>query len=126
IVDALVPRDGTGFRNGNDRPMGLALAGTNQTAVDTVGTALMGIDPAKITYLRVAGERGMGPNRVADIRVLEAVDGTLVERSGIADLVADPPFRVTLSETLTYSTYEPVDYNAAELEAVHAGARDNA
>ncbi len=126
IVDALVPRDGTGFRNGNDRPMGLALAGTNQTAVDTIGTALMGIDPAKITYLRVAGERGMGPNRVADIRVLEAVDGTLVERSGIADLVADPPFRVTLSETLTYSTYEPVDYNAAELEAVHAGARDNA
>lgn len=126
IVDALVPRDGTGFRNGNNRPMGLALAGTNQTAVDTVGTALMGIDPAKITYLRVAGERGMGPNRVADIRVLEAVDGTLVERSGIADLVADPPFRVTLSETLTYSTYEPVDYNAAELEAVHAGARDNA
>ncbi|MCC6673927.1 MAG: DUF362 domain-containing protein, partial [Thermomicrobiales bacterium] len=86
IVDALVPRDGTGFRNGNDRPMGLALAGTNQTAVDTIGTALMGIDPAKITYLRVAGERGMGPNRVADIRVLEAVDGTLVERSGIADL----------------------------------------
>jgi len=126
IVDALVPRDGTGFRNGNDRPMGLALAGTNQTAVDTIGTALMGIDPAKITYLRVAGERGMGPNRVADIRVLEAVDGTLVERNGITDLVADPPFRVTLSETLTYSTYEPVDYNAAELEAVHAGARDNA
>ncbi len=25
IVDALVPRDGTGFRNGNDRPMGIAL-----------------------------------------------------------------------------------------------------
>ncbi len=126
IVDALVPRDGTGFRNGNDRPMGLALAGTNQTAVDTIGTALMGIDPAKITYLRVAGERGMGPNRVADIRVLEVVDGALVERSGIDDLVADPPFRVTLSETLTYSTFEPVDYNQAELEVVHAGAKDNA
>lgn len=126
IVDALVPRDGTGFRNGNDRPMGLALAGTNQTAVDTIGTALMGIDPAKITYLRVAGERGMGPNRVAGIRVLEVVDGALVERSGIDDLVADPPFRVTLSETLTYSTFEPVDYNQAELEVVHAGAKDNA
>lgn len=126
IVDALVPRDGTGFRNGNDRPMGLALAGTNQTAVDTIGTALMGIDPARITYLRVAGERGMGPNRVDDIRVLEAVDGKLVERDGIADLVANPPFRVTLSQTITYATYEDVDYNQPELEVVHAHAADNA
>ena len=125
IVDALVPRDGTGFRNGNDRPMGLALAGVNQTAVDTIGTALMGIDPARITYLRVAGERGMGPNRVEAIRVLEAVEGKLVERDGIADLVADPPFRVTLSETITYATYEPVEYNQPELEIVHAHAQHN-
>lgn len=126
IVDALVPRDGTGFRNGSDRPMGMALAGTNQTAVDTIGTALMGIDPANITYLRIAGERGMGPNRVADIRILEVVDGVLVERNDLTGLVADPPFRVTLSETLTYSTYENVDYNQPELEVVHAGAKDNA
>ncbi len=126
IVDALVPRDGTGFRNGNDRPMGLALASTNQTALDTIGTALMGIDPADITYLRVAGERGMGPNRVDDIRILEVVDGALVERDGIASLVADPPFRVTLSEALTYSTYEPIEYNQAEQEMVHAKVNFNA
>lgn len=123
IVDALVPRDGTGFRNGNDRPMGIALAGTNQTGVDTIGTALMGIDPANVTYLRVAGERGMGPNRVDDIRVLEVVDGHLVERSGIQDLVADPPFRVTLSESLTYQTFENVAYNEPEQELVHAAVR---
>jgi len=120
IVDALVPRDGTGFRNGNDRPLGIALAGTNQTAIDTIGTALMGIDPANVTYIRVAGERGMGPNRVDDIRVLEIVDGSLVERNGITDLIADPPFRVTLSESLTYSTYEAVAYNQPERELVHA------
>lgn len=125
IVDALVPRDGTGFRNGSDRPMGLAMASTNQTALDTVGTALMGIDPGDITYLRVAGERGMGPNRVADIRVLEIVDGTLVERPSIDDLVADPPFKVTLSENLTYSTFEPIEYNQPEVEAVHAAVRFN-
>jgi uncharacterized protein (DUF362 family) len=120
IVDALVPRDGTGFRNGNDRPMGIALASANQTAIDTIGTALMGIDPANVTYLRVAGERNMGPNRVSDIRVLEVVGGTLVERNGIGDLIADPPFRVTLSETMTYQTYENVAYNQAEKELVHA------
>lgn len=120
IVDALVPRDGTGFRNGNDRPMGIALASTNQTAIDTIGTALMGIAPASVTYLRVAGERGMGPNSVEEIRVLEVVDGALVERNGITDLVADPPYRVTLSENLTYQTYEAVDYNQPEQELVHA------
>lgn len=119
IVDALVPRDGTGFRNGTDRPMGLALAGVNQTAVDTIGTALMGIDPAKVTYLRVAGERNMGPNRVADIRMLEARDGKLIERDGIDDLIAAPPFRVTLSESMTYQTFEPVEYNRPEEELVH-------
>lgn len=119
IVDALVPRDGTGFNNGNNRPMGLTLASVNQTAVDTIGTALMGIDPTQVTYLRVAGERGMGPNRVDDIRVLELVDGTLRERPAIADLVADPPFRVTLSKGLQYKTYENVAYNEPDYEAGH-------
>ncbi len=121
IVDAMVPRDGTGFRNGNDRPMGLALASVNQAAVDTIGTALMGIDPAAITYLRVAGERGMGPTAVKDIRLLEVVDGVLQERSGIAELVANPPFKVTLSSTITYQTFEPIEYNDPDLEPAHAG-----
>jgi uncharacterized protein (DUF362 family) len=119
LVDALVPRDGTGFRQGSNRPMGIVLAGINQTAVDTIGTALMGFDPAKITYLKVAGQRGMGPNRVEDIRVLEVKDGGLHERKLLGDLVADPPFKVTLSETLNYTTYEPIEYGRPEKERIH-------
>jgi uncharacterized protein (DUF362 family) len=119
LVDAMVPRDGTGFRNGNDRPMGLSIAGINQAAVDTIGTALLGIDPARITYLRVAGERGMGPTRASDIRVLEVSDDHIVERQGIDDLVANPPFRVTLSASMTYKTFEPIEYDEAEMEAIH-------
>jgi len=30
---------------------------------------------------------------------------------------------VTLSETLTYSTYEPIDYNQPEKEVVHAAVQ---
>jgi uncharacterized protein (DUF362 family) len=120
LVDALVPRDGTGFRNGNNRPMGLTLAGINQAAVDTVGTYLMGIRPENVTYLRVAGERGMGPNRIGDIRIVEVAEGRLRERASIDDLVADPPFRVTLSEGLRYRTYEAVEYNNPEVEEAHA------
>ncbi|CAN5530809.1 hypothetical protein BH23CHL5_BH23CHL5_14120 [soil metagenome] len=119
LVDALVPRDGTGFRNGSNRPMGITLAGINQTAVDTIGTALMGIDPANVTYLRVAGERHMGPNRVDEIRVLEVIDGDLIERAGIEDLIANPGFRVTLSSGLTYQSFEKVAYNEPEEEIAH-------
>jgi uncharacterized protein (DUF362 family) len=122
LVDAVVSRDGTGFRQGTNRPLGIVLAGINQAAVDTIGSALMGFDPAKLTYLRVAGERGMGPTRVEDIRVLEVRDGGLVERDGVNGLVADPPFRVTLSASITYQTYEPIEYNAAELEPAHVAA----
>src|SRR5690606_29538850 len=117
---ALVPRDGTGFRQGTDRPMGLALAGVNQAAVDTIGTALMGLDPGQITYLKVAGERGMGPTRVSDIRLLDVDGGDLVERRDLLDLAAAPPFRVTLSANVTYQTFEPVAYNDPTIEPVHS------
>jgi uncharacterized protein (DUF362 family) len=120
LVDAVVSRDGTGFRQGKNRPMGIVLASVNQAAVDTVGTALMGFNPASLTYLRVAGERGIGPTSLNDIRVLDMTDTGLVERSGISDLIADPPFRVTLSATMHYPTLEPVDYAPAEVEMAHA------
>jgi len=120
LVDAVVSRDGTGFRQGKNRPMGYVLASVNQAAIDTVGTTLMGIEPASLTYLRVAGERGMGPTRMQDIRVLEVTGSTLTERNGVRDLVIDPPFRVTLSAGMNYQTYEPVDYATAETELVHA------
>lgn len=125
LVDAVVSRDGTGFRQGKNRPVGVVLAGVNQASVDTVGTALMGFDPQSLTYIRVAGERGMGPTNLNDIRVLEVKEGTLVERPQITDLVADPPFRVTLSASFHYPTYEPVDYAPAETESVHVAVLEN-
>jgi len=124
LVDAVVSRDGTGFRQGNNRPLGVVLAGINQASVDTVGTTLMGFNPADLTYLRVAGERGMGPTRLDDIRVLEVRDGDLVERGSLDGLIADPPFRVTLSATIKYQTFEPVDYNNPQVESVHAQMAD--
>lgn len=124
LVDAVVSRDGTGFRQGNNRPLGVVLAGVNQASVDTVGTTLMGINPADLTYLRVAGERGIGPTRLDDIRILEVQNGTLVERRSLDGLIADPPFKVTLSATINYQTYEPVDYNHPEVEHAHAQMAD--
>jgi len=121
LVDAVVSRDGTGFRQGENRPLGLVLASTNQLAVDLVGTAIMGFDPLSLTYLRVASDRGMGPRSIAEVRILELVDGTLRERNGIADLIVNPPFKVTLSANMHYQSWEPVDYATAEVEMIHAG-----
>jgi uncharacterized protein (DUF362 family) len=119
LVDAVVSRDGTGFRQGKNRALGVVLAGVNQASVDAVGTTLMGFDPHEITYVRIAGERGMGPIDLKEIRVLEVRDGALTERGSIRDLIADPPFRVTLSATLKYQSWEPVDYAPAEVELAH-------
>jgi uncharacterized protein (DUF362 family) len=119
LVDAVISRDGTGFRRGNHRALNVVLAGINQAAVDTVGTAIMGFEPSEITYLRVAGQRGLGPTRLDDIRLLEVIDGVLTERDSLRGLVADPPFRVTLSANITYQSWEPVPYEEAALEPIH-------
>ena len=71
-------------------------------------------------YLRVAGERGIGPTNLDEIRVLEVRDGGLMERGNLDGLIADPPFKVTLSATLTYQTYEPIEYNTPQVEQAHA------
>lgn len=119
LVEMVVGRDGTGFRRGKNRPTRLAFAGRNSLAVDTVVTRIMGFNPDDLTYIRVARERGFGPASLAAIDLYEVVDGALIERDGLDDLVLDPPFRVTLSAGLTYRTYEPVPYNPAEVEEVH-------
>ncbi len=119
LVDGVISRDGTGFRQGKNRALGIVLAGVNQASVDAVGTTLMGFDPHQITYVRVARERGMGPIDLSEIRVLEARNGKLTERGSLHDLIADPPFRVTLSATINYQSWEPVDYAPAEVEMAH-------
>ena len=39
-------------------------------AVDSVATAVMGIDPGKVKYLRLAEERGLGISNMDDIEVV--------------------------------------------------------
>jgi uncharacterized repeat protein (TIGR01451 family) len=51
-------------------PMGLILAGSDAVAVDTVGTLVMGYDPATIPYLSWAAGAGLGTDDVAQITVL--------------------------------------------------------
>jgi len=94
VVEGVVGREGTGFRRGLNRTMGLAVAGTNPVAVDSVASYLMGFDPAGLLYLRLAAQAGLGSNDLGALTVFEVRDGVVVPCTDLAALRADPPFRV--------------------------------
>ena len=60
IVDGIVAMEGDGPIMGSAKPMGLLVIGTNSTAVDATLGRIMGFDPARIGYLKLAANR-LGP-----------------------------------------------------------------
>ena len=91
IIDGLIGRDGTGFNEGDNRPLGWTLLGTSEVAMDTVGTWLMGLDPEATPYLQVAAERGLGSNRIADIEVTDLAGDERLDADALHVLRAAPP-----------------------------------
>jgi uncharacterized protein (DUF362 family) len=55
IVDGIVGMEGNGPIQGEARPVGVLAFGTDWVAVDATCTRLMGLDPARVEYLREAG-----------------------------------------------------------------------
>ncbi len=49
--------------------MGAIVMGTNSCAVDTVGCAMVNVDPHDLVHLRMSSERGFGPMDLAEITV---------------------------------------------------------
>lgn len=93
VIEGVVGRDGTGFRNGANYALGLVVAGVNVVAVDAVASYLMGFDPASPIYLRIAAEAGLGTNDLGSIRVYEVDAGRLV-RCDDPERLRGTPFRV--------------------------------
>ncbi len=73
IVDGLVGAEADEV-GGNPVEMNLLIAGQDMVAVDSVATKVMGIDPSKVKYLRLAEERGLG---VADLNEIEVLGETI-------------------------------------------------
>jgi len=69
IVDGLVGAEEDEV-HGSPVQMGLIIAGTDMVAVDSVATAVMGIDPREVRYLRLAEEIGLGTSNLSNIEVL--------------------------------------------------------
>ena len=94
LVEGVVGREGTGFQRGRNRPLGLAIAGINMVAVDSVASYLMGFDPQRLIYLQVAAAAGLGESDLSKLRAYTVQGGALVPCPDLGALRADPPFRV--------------------------------
>ncbi len=68
VIDGIIA--GEGHENG-DSPieMNLIIAGTDPVAVDTVGAAVMGVDPAEVKHLLLAEKKGLGTCNLGNIEV---------------------------------------------------------
>jgi len=97
IVEGVVGRDGTGFQRGVNHSLGLVIAGTNVVAVDSVASYIMGFDPSRLIYLRVAAEAGLGANDINQICVYRARadedEMALVQDDDLGSLRAPTPLR---------------------------------
>jgi uncharacterized protein (DUF362 family) len=76
VIDALTVRQGLGEYPKDMVKLGLILAGADRVAVDTVGTSLMGFDPARIMHLQYFAER---QGVKADLSQVEVVGESLEE-----------------------------------------------
>lgn len=68
VVDGLVGAE-VDETSGNPVKMDLIIAGQDIVAVDTVGTTIMGINPSRVRYLRLAEERHIGVSNLNEIEV---------------------------------------------------------
>jgi len=65
IVDGIVGMEGNGPIQGTPKPAGVLVMGRDLVAVDATCCRIMGIDPEKVTYMRMAAELGhVHPERI--------------------------------------------------------------
>jgi len=69
VVDGIIGAE-IDETSGSPVEMNLVIAGQDMVAVDSVASAVMGIDPLKVKYLRLAEERGLGVSNLNEIEVL--------------------------------------------------------
>ena len=63
-------------------------------AVDSVASYLMGFEPQKLIYLKMAAEAGLGINAIDQLAIYITHDGDLVPCENLESLRAQPPLRV--------------------------------
>jgi len=70
VTDATICGDGPGPRTMIPVEKGLMLASADPVAIDAVAARIMGFEPMKIDYIRLAHEDGLGVGQIEEIDVL--------------------------------------------------------
>ncbi len=74
VMDGTFAGDGPGPRCMVPHVKNVLLASDDQVAIDAMAAAMMGFDPMKIEYIRLAHERGLGCGDVSQIELLGDAD----------------------------------------------------
>jgi len=69
ILDGFVAMEGNGPLEGTEVGFGIAACGTDEIAIDSLVSNMMGFD--KIPYLEMCGERGIGVSDISKIKVVK-------------------------------------------------------
>ena len=86
VMDGTTAGNGPGPRTMNPVIKNVILASGDQVAIDAVAAKLMGFDPLKIDYIRLAHEAGLG---CGDVREIEIVGDTDLENESWGFSVGD-------------------------------------
>ncbi|NLD72480.1 MAG: DUF362 domain-containing protein, partial [Chloroflexi bacterium] len=70
VMDGTMAGNGTGPRVMKPETKNVILASGDQVAIDAVAAKMMGFDPMKIGYIRMAHEQGLGCGDPRDIEIL--------------------------------------------------------
>jgi uncharacterized protein (DUF362 family) len=74
VVDGTIAMDGAGPRIGTPKIKNYIVAGSDMVAVDAVVAKMMGFDPMKIGFIRLAHEEGLG---IGDLDQIEIVGDSI-------------------------------------------------
>jgi uncharacterized protein (DUF362 family)/Pyruvate/2-oxoacid:ferredoxin oxidoreductase delta subunit len=72
VMDGILGMEGNGPATGDRRQTGLLLGSEDGVALDAVASHLMGFGESEIDAIRLAGDRGLGENRLEKIQILGA------------------------------------------------------
>ena len=69
VIDGILAMEGDGPVNGGPVSVGVALAGFDAVAVDSIAATIMGLDPHGLGYLEMIAQAGKGVNEMSRIDV---------------------------------------------------------
>jgi uncharacterized protein (DUF362 family) len=70
VMDGTTAGNGPGPRTMKPELKDYILASADQVAIDAVSAKMMGFDPMKIDYIRIAHEKGLGIGRIEEIEIV--------------------------------------------------------